>query len=166
MLDDWSLLDDKLDTMLDAPRLFVFLLWFLVGGDAFAPRVAPRGGVVLRGAEVEEAVASLKIRDAADEAVVRENFEALARKAGAAAALRIAKNNGQSMRWSKERVGDAFDAWTSRFDGDVAAAADLCGKNPGLLYCRPTGKDGIANAPLDQAVSIANVMDFFRFGKS
>ena len=49
--------------MLDAPRIFVFLLWFLVGGDAFAPRVAPRGAVVLRGAEVERvAVPSLDAR--------------------------------------------------------------------------------------------------------
>ena len=66
---------------------------------------------------------------------------------------------------SAARVGAAFDAWTARFDGDAAQAGDLVGKNPGLLYCRPAGKDGIENAPLDQAVAIANAMDFFRFGR-
>ena len=115
--------------------------------------------------EEDAAVACCKVKSPADEATVRANFRALAAKSGDAAALVVARNSGQSMRWDAARVGAAFDAWTARFDGDAAQAGDLVGKNPGLLYCRPAGKDGIENAPLDQAVAIANAMDFFRFGR-
>lgn len=62
-------------------------------------------------------------------------------------------------------VGAAFDAWVLRYEGDAAAATALVSKNPGLLYCKPRGKDGIENAPLGQAEGIASAMEFFRFGQ-
>ena len=84
--------------------------------------------------EEDAAVACCKVKSPADEATVRANFRALAAKSGDAAALVVARNSGQSMRWDAARVGAAFDAWTARFDGDAAQAGDLVGKNPGLLF--------------------------------
>jgi hypothetical protein len=154
-----------------AAKRAICALFFACVGPTTAFTRAPtslhgRAPTALRASPEEDAaVACCKVKSPADEAAVRANFRALAAKSGDAAALVVARNSGQSMRWDAARVGAAFDAWTARFDGDAAQAGDLVGKNPGLLYCRPAGKDGIENAPLDQAVAIANAMDFFRFGR-
>lgn len=138
------------------------LLCVSASGSAFVaprhghqPRVAVRGGV-------EDLFESNAPKDAADEETMRSNFANLAEVTGSEArALRIFKNDEGLIRWDPERLAGSFNAWVKR-TGDIAEAADLVAKNPGLLYPQPTGGDGIEGASLWQAKAVANAMEFFR----
>ena len=104
----------------------------------------------------------LDFAGSADAATVRTNFAALAATVGDAdAALRIVTNNKMVAGWKPDRVKASFDAWVERCESRDEAL-DLCTKNPGLLFCKPSD---VKDSPLGQAKMIAGAMDFFRFGK-